>query len=61
MAEFDAKIFNNLGGPLRAVGTGAGATSEGKKSDAEFAKLSNAEKLDYCRQFPQPLDGGQKK
>ena len=41
---------------LRAVK----ATNSSKLSDAEFAKLTAAERLDYCRQFPQHLESGRK-
>jgi hypothetical protein len=31
-----------------------------KLSDQEFAKLSPAERLNHCRQFPQHLESGRK-
>ena len=32
-----------------------------KATDADFAKMSNADRLDYVRRFPQTLDNGQRK
>jgi hypothetical protein len=49
------EILNAIthGGPLRVVKTGAAEVT--KVSDEQFKKMSAAERLDYCRQFPQHL------
>ena len=36
-------------------------TQQGKLSAEEIAKMSWAERLDYCRRFPQHLESGARK
>jgi hypothetical protein len=50
MSDVDVGILEVMttGDPLRAV-----KAAGGKLSDADFAKLSAAQKLDYTRQFDQ--------
>jgi hypothetical protein len=43
------------GGPIRAVPVGGSSGAPEKVSDERFKAMSAAERLDYCRRFPQHL------
>lgn len=42
-----------LGSPFRVIAAGDNSNGVEKVSDEQFAKMTPAQRLDHCRQFPQ--------